>query len=1048
MYIADLHIHSKYSRATSKDCDVPHLDLWARYKGIGLLGTGDFTHPKWRGELELTLVPAEEGLYTLKEEYRLSADISGDIPAPRFVVSGEISTIYKKDGKTRKVHHLFLLPSLEAARTVSERLEAVGNLHSDGRPILGMDSRDLLALVLDCCPSAVYIPAHIWTPHFSLFGAFSDFSTLEECYGDLSAEIHALETGLSSDPPMNRRCSMLDKYTLVSNSDAHSPAKLGREGNLLSGPMSYPLLKRALETGDGLSGTLEFFPEEGKYHLDGHRACACRLTPEETEAFGGLCPVCGKKVTVGVLHRVEALADRPESVSLAGDKPFESLMPLPELLASILGVSSESARVKEAYFELLKRLGPEFHILRELSAADAAREISPAFGEALKRLRAGKVFKRAGYDGEFGVISLFAPGELNELNGQTSLLPSAAFSCAASPRRALAPTKQGPEKVAQKAQETPVASFNEKQAAAISSDAQKIAVIAGPGTGKTKTLVGRVAFLIQQKKVPPKQITAVTFTRQAAAEMRERLEKELGKKSRSLTVGTFHAISLRLCPGLPIIDGQQALDLMSELLKARADTSDPAEMLKLVSAVKSGVLEANVLPDGLLLSYQEKLGKAGARDLDDVLLDALACDTSLFPMFTHLLVDEFQDVNPLQRRLIEHWGTKNVFVIGDPDQSIYGFRGADATCFDTFAADAYTAALTTNYRSTPEILQSALSVIAHNEGRERALVPALKSGQAVRVLGAPDPFQEGVLIAREIRRMTGGLDMLEAAAVENARACVRAFSDIAVLCRTRRQLELIETCLRHDSIPCVVLGRGSFLTESTSRGLTGFFRSLLEPDDALALADALKMLWHCPLSLILRAQEAMQKNKAKDMNTLFDALRAYDGLLPWLAAARELSPKLASEKPRRLLETLCQMAGVPAKNAERLLNAAVFEDTMPAFLDAVLQGEEADIRRQSGACGVSGAVRLMTLHGAKGLEFPVVFVSGTAKGELPLERKQRPTDVSEERRLFFVGMTRAREELIITFGGEPSPFLAELPAEIKPCFFHPVSPRAEQLSLF
>ena len=291
MLIADLHIHSRYSRATSADCDAPHLELWARMKGVALLGTGDFTHPKWRQELQEQLEPAEEGLYTLKEGERLPCPVAG--PAPRFVLSGEISTIYKQDGKTRKVHHVILLPGLEEAEALARRLEAIGNLHSDGRPILGLDSRTLLEITLDCCPRAIFIPAHIWTPHFSVFGAFSDFHTLEECYGDLTPEIHALETGLSSDPPMNRRLSMLDGYQLVSNSDAHSPAKLGREANLLDCALSYSGLKRALETGEGLRGTVEFYPEEGKYHLDGDRACHCRLEPAVSLRLGGLCPVFG-----------------------------------------------------------------------------------------------------------------------------------------------------------------------------------------------------------------------------------------------------------------------------------------------------------------------------------------------------------------------------------------------------------------------------------------------------------------------------------------------------------------------------------------------------------------------------------------------------------------------------------------------------------------------------------------------------------------------------------------------------------------------------------
>ena len=271
MYIADLHIHSKYSRATSSDCDAPHLDLWARRKGIGLVGTGDFTHPVWRSELREMLEPAGGGVYALRKEFALPSGVAGGGDPVRFVVSGEISTIYKKDGKTRKVHHVILLPGLDEAEELAHRLEAVGNLHSDGRPILGMDSRDLLQMTKDACPDAIFIPAHIWTPHFSVFGEFSQFSTLEECYGDMTGCIHALETGLSSDPPMNRRVSQLDSYLLVSNSDAHSPQKLGREANLLSCGATYGELKHALETGEGFEGTIEFFPEEGKYHLDGHR---------------------------------------------------------------------------------------------------------------------------------------------------------------------------------------------------------------------------------------------------------------------------------------------------------------------------------------------------------------------------------------------------------------------------------------------------------------------------------------------------------------------------------------------------------------------------------------------------------------------------------------------------------------------------------------------------------------------------------------------------------------------------------------------------------
>ena len=404
MYIADLHIHSRFSRATSKDGDLPHLDWWARRKGIGLVGTGDFTHPAWREELKEQLEPAGEGVYTLKAEYRLPDAQPGD--APRFVVTGEISSIYKRHGKTRKVHNVIVLPSLEAADELSARLEAIGNIRSDGRPILGLDSRDLLELTLDTCPDAEFIPAHIWTPHFSMFGAFSDFNTIEECFDDLTPHIHAVETGLSSDPPMNWRVSQLDGLTLVSHSDAHSPAKLGREANLMDTPLTYPGMVRAIRTGEGFLRTIEFFPEEGKYHLDGHRNCGVCLTPAETQARGGLCPVCGRKLTVGVEHRVEELADRPVGFHPEGARPFESLAPLPEVLAACTGVSATCKRTVTLYERMLSELGTEFYILREAPDTDIERIAGPCIAEGIRRLRAGKVERSPGYDGAYGKIQL------------------------------------------------------------------------------------------------------------------------------------------------------------------------------------------------------------------------------------------------------------------------------------------------------------------------------------------------------------------------------------------------------------------------------------------------------------------------------------------------------------------------------------------------------------------------------------------------------------------------------------------------------------------
>src|SRR5690242_16829063 len=314
-FVADLHVHSRYSRACSRDCDLEHLAWWAARKGIALVGTGDLCHPAWAEEIRTKLVPAEPGLFRLRPD--LERDVLATLPASvrvpvRFLLSVEISTIYKRGERTRKIHHLLYAPDFDAAARITSRLSKIGNLAADGRPILGLDSRDLLEIVLESDPASYLVPAHIWTPWFSVLGSKAGFDAVEECYGDLAPHIFALETGLSSDPAMNWRISVLDRYRLVSSSDAHSPAKLGREATAFDAPLDYFAIRRALETGQGFGGTVEFFPEEGKYHLDGHRKCNVVLSPAETRALSLACPVCGHPVTVGVLHRVEELADREE----------------------------------------------------------------------------------------------------------------------------------------------------------------------------------------------------------------------------------------------------------------------------------------------------------------------------------------------------------------------------------------------------------------------------------------------------------------------------------------------------------------------------------------------------------------------------------------------------------------------------------------------------------------------------------------------------------------------------------------------------------------
>ena len=461
-------------------------------------------------------------------------------------------------------------------------------------------------------------------------------------------------------------------------------------------------------------------------------------------------------------------------------------MPLPELLADCMGASAASKRVQAAYMELLQRLGPEFAILRELPLEDVERAAGRAVAEALRRLRAGQVIRRAGYDGEYGVITRFEPHELEIFGGQTTLMDMAGL---AQPVRRPAEALRRQEKV-EKAPPAPqmAEQLNERQRQAVETTDAAVAVIAGPGTGKTKTLVARIAYLVETLGAEPSGITAVTFTNQAAREMTERLEARLGKKAaRALHVGTFHALSLGWIEKKPLIGQAQAIKLLRELLQQHGESMSAAEAQRRISLVKNG--GAAELPEGLREAYDEALAQEGVRDLDDVLLEALKADVQGKRPFTHLLVDEFQDINAVQRELVRHWSAagKTLFVIGDADQSIYGFRGANAACFDELKAvrpDLQVLRLEENYRSAPAVLRSALSVIGHNPGGTRVLHANRPEGAPVRVMTAPDAFSEGVWIAKEIGRMVGGVGMLEAQTQGTDAA--RSFGEIAVLCRTRK----------------------------------------------------------------------------------------------------------------------------------------------------------------------------------------------------------------------------------------------------------------------
>jgi uncharacterized protein (TIGR00375 family) len=394
-FIADFHIHSKYSRATSKEMDVEHLSRYAHIKGIALMGTGDFTHPSYLAELQQQLEPLGNGLFTHQGTH--------------YILTAEVCNDFYVEGKGKRIHNIIFAPSFQTAERINAQLQAYGRLASDGRPNLRLDARDLVRLVLNIDPECFVVPAHVWTPWFSLFGANVGFDTVEACFGDQTAHIHTLETGLSSDPPMNWRLSALDRFSFISNSDAHSPAKIGREVNVFDTELDYRSILSALKNRDNgkFLYTVEFFPQEGKYHYDGHRRCDVCLAPRESMSSNDRCPRCGQKLTIGVMHRVEALADRPEGYTPPGAIPCKHLVPLLEIIAEATGKGVDTKGVQVIYDSLVQRFGSEFYILLDLPEEVLRTEFPGRVGQAILKVRRGELEIRPGYDGVFGEVRIF-----------------------------------------------------------------------------------------------------------------------------------------------------------------------------------------------------------------------------------------------------------------------------------------------------------------------------------------------------------------------------------------------------------------------------------------------------------------------------------------------------------------------------------------------------------------------------------------------------------------------------------------------------------------
>ncbi len=1044
-WLADLHIHSHFSMATSRESDPYNLALWAARKGVSLIGTGDFTHPGWQQELQEKIEPAEAGFYRLKTE--LPREIP-DAPEVRLVVTGELSTIYKKNGRTRKVHHLVVLPSLEAAAKISEKLEALGmNIRSDGRPILGLDSYRLFELILNASPEAMLIPAHIWTPHFSVFGSNSGFDTLEECYADLSEEIFALETGLSSDPEMNWRWSALDRYALISNSDAHNPRNIAREANLFEAEFSYQGLRHALQnknSGEFLE-TLEFYPEEGKYHYDGHRSCEIAWQPAETIAHEGICPVCGRKVTVGVLHRVNQLADRANGFLPEQRVPFRKIVPLKEIIGAALGVGANSNRVEQVYFKLLANFGPELQVELKTNLTEIREVAGDLVSEGIRRLRQAEVMVQPGYDGEYGVVSVFADAEREAFLGQVALFEEFVEPVKPEVIAERDHKKVLPQELPREAPKPAKSGLSEAQLKIITSEAPVMLVIAGPGTGKTRTLVERIVYLVQEKQVPPNQITAVTFTNKAAREIKERLQLLLNNPNlvAQMNLGTFHSLAWQILKQNPagnpfqLLDQVSTQDLLLEILAHEKVACPSREVALALTLWKNGCPEKIAdLPEleGIFESYQRVLRQYQRYDYDDLILEAVklwqeqpAWLGKFLPAFRYLMVDEFQDVNPVQYVLVKLWaaGSQSLMAIGDPNQSIYGFRGASHHFFAELKEDYPTAVtyhLADNFRSPAAIVTAGNSLVKE-EFKQVAASQAKASLSQLAVLHETAGAAE---IVAEIEQLLGGVDMLAAARrrVRGRRARVEesfGFSEIAILYRSNKQALAIEKALLKAGLPYQIVGQKEELEVASCREFLAVCRYLLQPNDVYLLRVVLQTkFWDfTPVELGLLTQVITNSNTGE--------------LLPnidWSLLEQKLPERIMKlNKLRDLIEKYQAWLTLPAaeflqdlrrslslEESEALKKLIKFSESYPnitTMLEMLPLSAEADLMRKGDQQESGEMITLSTIHAAKGLEYPVVFVIGLEEGLLPFGKDPNLETLAEEERLFYVAVTRAQRCLYL-----------------------------------
>jgi len=884
---------------------------------------------------------------------------------------------------------------------------------------LGLDSKDLLDIILNVNEDCFLIPAHIWTPWFSVLGSKSGFDTIDECFEDLSRYIFAIETGLSSDPPMNWICSFLDRFAITSNSDAHSPENLGREANIFNTELSYHAIKKALmdNNGESFLGTIEFFPQEGKYHFDGHRKCGICFDPVESLKNNNICPVCGKKLTLGVMYRVAELADRDDINTHPNRRDFNSLIRLKNILSEIYNTSPSSKKINNIYLNLLKKYGSEFNILLNIPADDFKKE-NPLLAEAIMRMRNNRVYIKEGYDGEYGVIKVFKDEEdkiINKnnlfnlgspVNNEDKKNPSE-IKCEIDIKEFKQLKKQEimhENYTEQKINTEKQSLLNKMQEKAVKNIYGPSLIIAGPGTGKTRTLVFKIIKLLNNS-INPENILALTFSSNAAKEIKERIKQNISNNDiiEKLTISTFHSLGLSIIEKhLDIVGRKNNYNIIEDNIKEailknilNIKHNEIKKTIKAFSNIKQNLTESKNIDDeslkNIFIEYNKTLINHNLMDFDDLLyltVYILKKNNNILQDYRNkyqfINIDEYQDINYSQYtliRMLAYDPKSNITVIGDPNQAIYGFRGADSGFINNFKNDYPDCRIFTldkSYRCTDNILNASSQVIISKDKFLKGIGPGIK----INIKEFPTMKSEAEFTAREIEKMIGGLRFfsMDSGITEGAGKDEGVeLSDFAVLCRTSHQMDYFEKAFNDHAIFYQRIGESPFYTKPPVSDLLDILKLIINPDNII-LKKSLK-------NYIIKDEIILNyKNKIYNDNFL--------NLMEELIA---LFFKDDIDKNKN--------------NFEKILEIAKDYDNIHDFLKFISIGNSADLIKKS-----TNSVKLMTMHSAKGLEFECVFVAGLNDKYMPFSLyKDYKVDADEERRLLYVAMTRAKKYLYLTY---------------------------------